>query len=145
MKILLNVLILLFGFIACDGFRDSPIGPCGHKTLNPVIEVDNVRDEMTGKIIREFKIINAKFNNHIIDMHSLTNDVSFNCAIHDSVLYCNVPCGFGSSEGEYSFYVSAIGYRDTTIIIDAQYKHFDYGCSSCNSGSSKVTFTMQKL
>ena len=145
MKILLTPLIAIIAFISCEDLGDPTIGPCVHIYRDPIVEVENVKDEQSGHIIYEFKIIEAVINDRTIEMHHLLNNVSFNSVIYDSILFCNTPCGFGYEEGVYKLSVSSIGYRDTTIIFNAQFKSGGGNCPSYSSGSTIVSFKMRKL
>jgi len=143
----MKTLIFIFIFLlitACDHFRETPIGPCEHTILDPVIEIVDVFDENSGQNIEEFKITRALRDSQHIELYTLINNVSFNSVIYDSVLYCNSPCGFAAEEGEYQLTLSASGYGDTTVVIDARFAKFNGGCPSSNSGSTTVTCKMRK-
>jgi hypothetical protein len=131
-------------FFACTENGDPTIGPCEHKYLDPVLEITNVSDEQSGQAITAFKITAVEIEDRSNDLHQLINNVSFNIVWYDSVLYCNPPCGFGFEDGDYRLKISAIGYRDTTAAIDAQYQNIKGGCPSSSSGSTVVSIKMQK-
>jgi hypothetical protein len=143
MKTLIFIFLFLL-FTACDLLRETAIGPCEHNILDPLIEIEDVFDESSGQAIQEFKITAAILDSNHIQLQTLLNEVSFNTVFYDSVLYCNTPCGFAAEEGKYQLTLSASGYNDTTVVIDARFGKFDGGCPSTNSGSTTVTCKMRK-
>jgi hypothetical protein len=129
---------------ACEENAPSIMGPCEHSYLDPIIEITRVSNAKTGQPISAFKITSVEIEGNQIDLHHLIHGESYNSVLYDSTVYCSIPCGFGTQDGEYKLLVSAVGYQDTAIIFNADYKKFEGGCPSSSSGSTTISFEMTK-
>jgi hypothetical protein len=138
------ILTILVFIICCARNTDPVVGPCVHQYLDPIIRIENVSDGKSGQEILSIKINHAQIDSMEINLQYLMNNVCFNVVLYDSALYCSTPCGFGTEDGEYILSVSSVGYRDTTISVTAQYQTFKGGCPSSSSGSTVISFEMNK-
>lgn len=129
---------------ACELFDGNLIGPCVHSILDPLIKVEHVTDETTGHVIYSFKIVKAAVDDQDIPIRLLLNEHSTNSVLVDSVLLCNTPCAFGGEPGLYRLNIASIGYRDTTLVFDAQYARGGGNCPSYSAGSTVISFRMNK-
>ena len=73
------------------------------------------------------------------------NEPSYGVELVDGILICEVPCGFGTFEGDYNVVVSADGYSPKTIQFDAFYEVLDLGCPSFNDGATIIDITLDPL
>lgn len=139
-----NALMILLSVAvwSCDKSKDGTIGPCVHTYEDPVLHVESVTDAQNGQRVFAFRILEVT-RNGVKQQPIFLKIVSYNVVVYDTTLVCNVPCGFGTDEGAYTLRVSASGYRDTTISVNAKYAVFKGGCPSSNSGGTKFSFQMQ--
>jgi hypothetical protein len=72
----------------------------------------------------------------------LTDEISNNISVEDSILICTIPCGFGTMEGVYEISISADGYRDLTLSTLAKYDELKGGCPSSSSGGHSIGFSL---
>ena len=144
-KSLIFVLIFCHQYISCEEIDPPLMGPCEHRYLDPIIEITEVSDAKTGQPISAFKITSVEIEGNQTDLHQLIHGESYNSVLYDSTVYCSIPCGFGTQDGEYKLLVSAVGYQDTAIIFNADYKKFEGGCPSSSSGSTTISFEMTKI
>ena len=140
MKAHIIILILICVVTACNSPNIS--GPCVHTYEDPVIHIDRVADVVTGTSISAFQITSALIDSFNLDAASLRSSVSYNAVVFNSVLICNTPCGFGTTAGTYTLSISAPNYKDTTIVIQANYTVFNGGCPSSNSGGTVFNFQL---
>lgn len=150
MKTAKYILILSFIFISCDQFKeDNQIGPCVHTYEDPVLHIKSVKNKNTGTDILEIQIHSLQKDGIPIKVDSTSSayliqaSKGYNVTIRDSNLVCGIPCGFGFDEGSYQFVVSADGFRDTIIAVNAKYAVFKGGCPSSNSGGSQINIQLQ--
>lgn len=54
----------------------------------------------------------------VTDLHALGSGSSFHVAMEGNQLVCTMPCGFGSTPGNYRFTVSALGYQPAQMEVD---------------------------
>ena len=136
--------LLSLALWGCDKTKDGSTGPCLHTYEDPVIHIDSVINAQTGQQILAFKILNVTRDGYK-EQPFLLKIISYNVVLYDSALVCNTPCGFGTGEGSYALWVSASGYRDTTISVKAKYAIFKGGCPSSNSGGTQFSFRLQPM
>ena len=102
-------------------------GPCDHIYEDPVIHIDSVTDVQNGNLIFAFQILEVWRNGSRVQPWYM-RIVSYNVVEYDTMLICNLRCGFGNDEGLYTLRVSTFGYRDTTVSVHAKYAVFKPGC-----------------
>jgi hypothetical protein len=128
--------------LTCKKIGEGSTGPCVHSYLEPSFNIDWVKDAKTGNYLNAIKITEVVYNNKTkLDLYFL-KITSKNVVYSDSMLICNLPCGFGTNEGNYSLKVSANGYKDTVIQSVARYSIQKSGCPSSSSGGARITFQM---
>jgi hypothetical protein len=144
-----KVIIGLFiGFVFFISFSCKSIdggglaGPCVHTYEEPSLNIDWVKDGKTENYLNVIRIKEVVYNDSIKLNLSYLKIISKNVVYADSMLICNLPCGFGTYEGSYNIKVSANGFRDTIIQATPKYKIYKGGCPSSNSGGARITFQM---
>lgn len=70
---------------------------------------------------------------------------SFGARIVGDTLVCTVSCGFGTSEGRYTFRATAAGYVAKEVTTEARYSRFEGGCPSYNAGGSRTHVVLTRL
>ena len=91
-------------------------------------------------------ISNVTFNSSAIDLRTLFQEGTLqltNLEIKDNKLICSVPCGFGTTEGLWQLYVSAAGFVEQHVSVQAGYAIFQGGCPSYNDKGTRLSITMQ--
>jgi hypothetical protein len=143
MKCYTFIVVLCLLFWNCEKVKDGDtIGPCVHTYEDPVIHIDSVTNAQNGSLISTFQILEI-IKDGYREQPAYMKIVSNNVAVYDTMLVCSLPCSFGTDEGKYSLKVSAVGYRDTTVSVNAKYAVFKSGCPSSNSGGTRFSFKMQ--
>ncbi len=133
-KALLISLMTFILIVSCD--NDSA-GPCAHIYEEPILSVISAKDVDTQQGIDRIELKSIKIDGIDADLNILL-DQSSNINRLDSTLICNIPCAFGTQTGEYSFMVSAEGFRDSLYTLDVQYKYSEGGCPSRSWGSQEM-------
>lgn len=135
------ILILLFTilFSCTDEKGDKNIvGPCIHEYKEAVFHVTSVRDTVNDSFINFVKIKNLKIDGVVQNNFWITGN-SYSIAVSDSVIYCNVPFGFGYMNGTYEFTLEAPGYSPKNFVItDVEYSINEGGCPSYSDGGKRV-------
>lgn len=135
------ILILLFTilFSCTDEKGDNNIvGPCIHEYKEAVFHVTSVRDTVNDSFINFVKIKNLKIDGIVQNNFWITGN-SYSIAVSDSVIYCNVPFGFGYMNGTYEFTLEAPGYAPKNFVItDVEYSINEGDCPSYSNGGKRV-------
>lgn len=143
MKAFVFISLLVLALPGCTDLKDGGgVGPCVHVYEEPILNVVSVTNSASGQQILAFQIVNATLDGRKLDPFQLKIE-SYNVAAYDSLLVCNVPCGFGVGDGTYALRVRAPGYRDTTLNVTASYAINKGGCPSSSSGGTRFTFQLQ--
>lgn len=137
--------IVLFFFIGCtpEG-EQGGIGPCVHIYKEPILHITSITNMITGEPVSAFTITDVRVDGRTQNLFHLRS-LSYGVVWYDSILFANVPCGFGTDEGVYHVTISATGFRDTVIQAAARYAVFQGGCPSSNSGGTRISFVLQPI
>lgn len=125
------------------GCRELGGGPCVHTYRDPVLAVTAASDGATGARIAPLFVTGVTVRDRSQPVSYLLA-VSFGARAQGDTIVCGVPCGFGTSEGPYSFVVSATGYAPRQVSVDARFARFDGGCPSFNEGSTEVSLSLPR-
>lgn len=121
------------------------MGPCYHEFLSPVAEKNSVTDGVTGEELDSFSISEITVDDVKESLSLFVNEPSYGVKLVNGILICEVPCGFGTFEGDYAVVVSADGYSSKTITFEAFYEVIKLGCPSYNDGATIVDITLDPL
>ncbi len=125
--------------------RGLGAGGCEHVYAEPLFVIRSALDSASGASISE-----VLFSEFVVDGKALsvtyagTSPPSLRVRVVGSELACLVNCGFGNSEGTWSFRVRAAGYRPRELQYSGRYRTFTPGCPSSNSGSVPVDVVLVK-
>ena len=144
----LSVLVLA----ACgrDGFDDEILaGPCVEEYGEPIVLITNVVEAGSGDGIAVVAISDIEFGVGTAEHREITNPLwgeSMNLTEgEDGALLCEIPCGFGSTPGMYTFTVAAEGYEANEVSVDANYAEWYGGCPSFSDGGTEVEVELMPL
>jgi len=129
--------------VICLGACRAGMGPCVHQYREPVLNFAAAADAGTGARIDFFVIREVRVDGRLQDLAWLTPE-SRGVEVRDDSLICHPPCGFGTSEGNYTFTVSAPGYPEQVRGYEARYRVFKGGCPSYNDGGAHVTLHLRQ-
>ena len=131
----------LLAVIACD--PELRGGVCVHEYRDPLIVIQQVADGVTGRAVPTVALTSFVLNGQPLAVTQvLPADISKNILVRGDTLWCDVQCGFGSSEGNWVFTVSARGYSPLVHRQDIRYRVFKGGCPSYNAGSTELAFRL---
>jgi hypothetical protein len=132
-----TVLALTLG---CQGFG---AGPCEHTYRDPVLAVTAATDANSGARIAPLCITAVRVGGQAQPVGYLLA-TAFGARAQGDTLVCDVPCGFGTSEGRYAFTASAVGYEPRAAAVDARFARFEGGCPSFNEGSTRTSVALPR-
>jgi len=118
------------------------VGPCVHIFEEPILTIQSVNSAETGNLISTIEIFDVTIDDIDRDATFLTQEMSENITIEDSVFICSIPCGFGTLEGTYQFSVKSEGFQDTVISENATYNKSEGSCPSSSSDGAKINFSL---
>lgn len=147
--------IVLFSLLICacdledingDETKEETVGPCFHANREPVIHLNSVYDLVTEEDIQQVVITNIVYENEAVTFQENNKEMTTNIFVdfESDKLFCILPCAFLTSEGSYEFTVSASGYNDEMIEVDASYSVFDGGCPSYVDGGTELDLELTK-
>ena len=122
----------------------SSVGACYHIFKDPVLAITGVTGA-NSTLLASVTISEVTFGGQaVIDLPALIAAPAYGVdLISNTVLRCQIRCGFGMGEGSYAFTVTAPGYHEKRVSVTARYANFDGGCPSENSGSAQVTVSLE--
>jgi hypothetical protein len=118
-------------------------GPCVHTYREPILNIVAAMDARSNAPIHSFVIHEVRMDGIKQDFYFLLAE-SYGVKAQGDSLVCQVPCGFGSEEGNYTFTVTAEGYPAQVRGYEGHYSIFHGGCPSYNDGGARVTLRLQK-
>jgi hypothetical protein len=130
-------LVLTFG---CQEFG---AGPCIHTYRDPVLAITAATNAATGARIAPLFITGVTVGGQVQPVSYLLT-TTFGVRAQGDTIICDVPCGFGTSEGAYGFTASAPGYAARAITVNARFARFDGGCPSFNAGSTETSISLAR-
>ena len=125
------------------GCQEFGGGPCIHTYRDPVLAVTAATDGATGARIAPLFITSLTLGGQA-QVVSYVMTTAFGTRAQGDTIVCDVPCGFGTSEGHYRFTASATGYAPRLITVDARFARFDGGCPSFNAGSTETAVSLPR-
>ncbi|MGN8224236.1 hypothetical protein [Gracilimonas sp. BCB1] len=138
MKNLIILFTVFTVFISCQ----PNVEPCKDTYKEPIFSVTGATSTGTTDSLYFVKISNVKIDSLKIDPISLTEEISNNIVVKDSIMECTIPCGFGTKKGLYEFTFSAEGHFDLTITAPVDYRKGDENCPSRNSNGESYVLAM---
>ncbi len=117
------------------------MGPCYHQYKEGIITINSVKTEMTSDEISQFSL--SQFTINDISRETKHIQIFSSDATYDGIsIKCNIPCAFGTGEGNYKFQASSLGYETKVISVEASYNEFYGGCPSFNDGGVDIDITL---
>ena len=137
--------VALLAVVGCDeGPGPGAYGPCVHTYEEPLLWFDQAVDSETGQELYQLEFAGVRLDGAWLDLEEeVDREVATGVALIDGTLVCELPCGFGTQAGEYALFVSAEGYEDLALDLDADYEVFVGGCPSSNSGGLDLELELQ--
>lgn len=138
-KLSLSLFVLLLIYCNSD---DNGVGPCVHSYKEPILNVTAIKDSLN-KQVGFVKLYNLKINGSKVNGKSVISP-SYSIVVDDTLYYCNVPFGFGTKEGTYTFTMEAEGYSPKKIIINnVKYATLKGGCPSYNDDGTDIALNIE--
>lgn len=138
MKKFIIVFTVFTLFIGCQ----SNVEPCTDTYKEPIFSVTGATSTGTADSLYFVKISNVTIDSVKVDPITLTEEISNNVVVKDSILECTIPCGFGTKEGLYEFTFSTENHFDLTITAPVGYIKEDENCPSRNSDGEDYVLAM---
>lgn len=134
----------LLGAIACD--PELRGGVCVHEYRDPLIVIKQVVDGVTGRPVPTVALTSFVLNGQPLAVTQVLPAArDRNVLVRGDTLWCEVQCGFSSSEGSWVFTISAPGYSPLGYHQDIRYRVFKGGCPSYNAGSTELAFRLASV
>ena len=110
----------------------------------PVVQITSVTNSQTGSAISQFTLSNFARNGQQQDAALLVAGIpNTNARAVNGTLVCSDTCGFGQSDGSYTFTVSAAGVQDKVVTVAAKYSgSVAQACSRMETGGTPIAITM---
>jgi hypothetical protein len=151
MKIQLRIIIAFFLILTISSCREyASNGDEDRKSSidEPVLIIEAVSNKRTGAGIQSVNLRDFVVKNRPIQPAHFfvqTPNAYRNIVLNeqDNSIACTLPCGLGFEMGEYQFRMSAIGFKDTSITINATFATITpVGLGFRASGGTRVKFEM---
>ena len=138
----LGCLLGLMLTAACSG--DGIICSEVITVAGPVVQITSVTNSQTGSAISQFTLSNFAMDGRQQDAALLIAGVpNTNAQAVNGTLMCSGTCGFGQSDGSYTFTVSATGVQDKVVTVAAKYSSsVGQGCSRSAAGGTQIAITL---
>jgi hypothetical protein len=138
-----RLVLVAAGAVLTVGCQEFAGGPCVHTYRDPVLAVTRATDGATGARIAPLFLTAVTVGGQAPGVSYLLT-TAFGARAQGDTIVCDVPCGFGTSEGRYGFTASATGYAPRLITVDARFARFDRGCPSSNAGSTETSVSLPR-
>lgn len=135
---------VVVGTVLSVGCTEPGAGPCVHTYRDPVLAITAAADSASGARIASILVTDVALDGRSQPVGSLLLEVAFGASTRSDTLVCGVPCGFGTSEGQYSFSATAPGYAVRQVSVNARFARFDGGCPSSNEGSTEISVSLSR-
>lgn len=134
--------LLVSGAIGCSG--NSVTCPQVVLAASPAVVIASVANKETGVVIAQFTLSNFTVDNQVFSASGVISGVpGTNASLVNGTLTCSGSCGFGGTEGTYTFTVSAAGRPDTIVTVAAKYTgSTGQGCSRKLKNGTSVTIAL---
>ena len=110
----------------------------------PVLIIDGVTD-VQGNAISEVSLSNVTLSGGGVDEPAPWYLINVDFDNDTQVYQCTLPCALFDTEGSYSFDVSAEGYVDKTVSIDATYENYFPDCGGWHTGGEIVNVMLDRV
>ncbi|MBV8659086.1 MAG: hypothetical protein JO142_14770 [Burkholderiales bacterium] len=140
------LLLLPIAIAGCGGggTQDPAAGPCDLRYTEPVVLVTSATDAVTNHDLGAITISGVQIYGVAANL-VVVAQTSSSVSISDTNLRCTTPCGFGWTEGKYSFTAAAPGYQPATVTVDARYSSRSGDCPLVMSGGTKVAIVLKSI
>lgn len=129
------------------------IGACNSSNIScaqvvsvaaPAVVLTSVTDKQSGSAITQFTVSNFSVDGQTMTAAGIVSSVpGTNATVQNGTLACTGVCGFGGTEGTYSFTVSAPGHPDAKITVAARYAGaVGQGCERRLTDGTDVTVAL---
>lgn len=122
------------------------LGSCFHSYREPVMKIIGASEHNTNSNVELIEIKNINFNEQPVEFEESHNELAVNVEIdyQNNSLVCSLPCAFLQEEGQYEFTITANGYENKTVQMQAFYSIFEGGCPSYSDGGTELYFELTK-
>lgn len=129
-------MVLLASLSACQVVdEDFRVGPCDVNWDDPLIEVTEARDSVSGDPLPELMVTEmSRDGSEVVPLYLFTDTGAE--AVNDDSLRCTIPCGFGNQEGQYTLSLAAEGYQQKTVDLG----HVEYDEREERGSCPSITF-----
>lgn len=139
----ISVLLALLGTAGCGGpgsFTCPQVVTVG----GPVVQIAAVTSRQTGAAVGQFTLSNFARDGYAVSAASLVQGVpNTGATVSNGTLVCSGSCGFGQADGSYTFTISSMTTRDTTVTVAARYStHVRTGCTYQEKDGTVVSFSL---
>lgn len=136
-------LCFVFALTACSdgGARDDgTAGPCVHQFDGPVLNITAASGSSSGAAIPRLALSSIKVDGQSRNAEEWDDPSrpTKNISVQGGVLYCDVPCGFGTEQARYEFILDAPGFQSKITTVDARYQTFRGGCPSSSADGTQL-------
>ena len=127
--------------------EDTLAGPCVQIEREAIIHLQSATGEISNENIPQIEISEIFYRgtresfqeNYVV----MTSNIEID--YENDTLLCTLPCSFLRGEGSYEFTISAAGYDDKVVELDASYSIFDGGCPSYVDGGTKINIRLNEV
>jgi hypothetical protein len=120
----------LLGLASCL----SAGGPCVHEYHDPALVIETVGNPRPPVVNLHGILIDGRDPGGLAP---LLSGPSFGATAVGDTIRCVGRCGFGTTEGRFSFTATAAGFRPQQVEVNVRYRDLDGGCPSSNAGSTE--------
>ncbi|MFN8666860.1 MAG: hypothetical protein U0164_06605 [Gemmatimonadaceae bacterium] len=121
--------------------REIMAGPCVHTYRDPLLAITMATEVGGTARVAPLLITGVTIGGQPMAASGLAT-FGYGIRARGDTLVCDVPCGFGTSEGTYAFTAVAPGFAPRQVSLDAHYQTFKGGCPSYNAGSMAVAIVL---
>lgn len=120
----------------------GPVGPCLHEYRSAVLEI--VAAHVTGSETPVTRLVlrDVERNGAALPVHGLVLGPAHGLAVAGDALTCDVPCGFGTDDGTWTFTAEGAGLPARSMEVHARYAEHGGGCPSYDDGGTHVTIVL---
>jgi hypothetical protein len=133
----LGAVVLVCGLGGCSSIMP---GPCIVEYIDPILQITSITDQQTKAVIQTISIDSVFINGRFVPLSSLRRG---NNAINQVKWTASAPVDFWNDEGSYTIYLSAEGYKPTTVNVSATYRTRRGSCPLTISDGERIDITLQ--
>lgn len=132
---------LVWAVLACNGMD----GPCSFDYRTAALEIESAANARTSAnvsvvYLRDFTLSGKTVSD---PTHVLSANHTRGIVDEGDRLKCTVPCAFATEPGPYAFTVSAPGYQDRRVAVQAEYVEVKLGCPGWASGPTRLQIPLE--